>query len=263
MFASMIKRLALLLLLLLVLACGGNVKRVADVPLIAHAGGMVAGDIMTNSVEAIYAARDNGYKYIELDLSYTADSFIVAVHDWGSYNRAVGLGANSDAAPLLADFCFLGLPGGYTPLLSHKINDFFQEHDSLYLVTDKISDPDVLDGAFPGLRSRMVVEAFNYDHYVELKRRGYAYVTYSCLADDIVSATLKHIVFHWLFPGPKIDKLALHTSAFDYSYLKFLMAVADFEISLFTINRMEDIPEMAREGLRFIYTDSLRPSDLK
>ena len=180
---------------------------------------------MTNSLEALHAAHNNGYRYIELDLNFTSDSILVAVHDWAEYNESMGMEERGDSAPTLAFFMSNPLPSGHTPLSADGINQFF----------------------------------LNYDHYSALIDRGFEYVTYSCMAEDIPSATMKHIVFSWLFPGKKIERLALHTSAFDYLYVKFLLSISEFEISLFTVNNLEEIPEAASQGLKFIYTDSMLP----
>lgn len=254
------KGLSVIILLLLLLSCGsGNGNHCNDATLIAHGGGAIDGYLITNSLEALHSARDNGYRYIELDLCYTSDSAIVAVHDWLEYNRAMGLEAKGDSAPTLSFFMSQRLPSGHTPLSAEQINEFFLSHDSLHLVTDKISDPDILERFFPALKQRMVVEAFCYEDYCELIRRGFEYVSYSCLARDIPQATLKHILFAPFFDGERIERLALHTSAFGYVYMQLLLAVSDYEISLYTVNGYDEIPDDALEGLKFVYTDSLLP----
>ena len=253
------KYLSMIVVLLLLLSCTGGNYSSYSVTLIAHAGGAVGGETMTNSLEALHAAHNNGYRYIELDLNFTSDSILVAVHDWAEYNESMGMEERGDSAPTLAFFMSNPLPSGHTPLSADGINQFFLTYDNLHFVTDKISDPDVLERFFPDLKERMVVEAFNYDHYSALIDRGFEYVTYSCMAEDIPSATMKHIVFSWLFPGKKIERLALHTSAFDYLYMKFLLSISEFEISLFTVNNLYEIPEAASQGLKFIYTDSMLP----
>lgn len=255
-----------ILALLTLLSCSSgdrNIDNLSAVSLIAHAGGAVDGVSMTNSYEALCAARDNGYKYIELDLLLTSDSVLVAMHDWAGYNAAMGNSERGDMAPTFAELQSQGLPGDRTLLTHTDINDFFLANDSLFFVTDKISSPSLLDKYFPQLRSRMVVEAFSYNDYVALQERGYGYVSYSCMADDVATASLKHILFHFLFPGKRIDSLALHTSAFDYGYVKLLLALFDFEISLFTVNNVSEIPQKAFHGLKFMYTDSLLPGNIK
>ena len=247
------------LLLLLLIACG-RVENGPSAILIAHAGGAVDGVVMTNSREALVTARDNGFKFIEFDLIFTADSVLVATHSWEEYNAGNGHEKRGGTAPTLAEFLSQPLPGGHTPLTAKDINDFFVAHDSLFLVTDKVSDARVLGDYFPELKNRMMVEAFSYKDYCELLRQGYAYVTYSCLAEDVDVAPVKHLLFHWLFSGEKIECVALHTSAFEYGYLKILRALANFKIALYTVNNLSEIPENATDDIIYLYTDSLLPT---
>jgi hypothetical protein len=87
--------------------------------------------------------------------------------------------------PAYSDFVSRKICGRYTPLSAREINSFFEQNDSLYLVTDKVSDPEVLQGHFPSLKHRMVVEAFSFQHYCRLKSQGYYRVLYSCMARDL------------------------------------------------------------------------------
>lgn len=255
-----LKSFFLIVFALTFVACAED-DRCVDVNFIAHAGGVVDGVAMTNSREALFEARDKGFKFIELDLLFTSDSMLVACHSWEEYNIAVGKRERGGDAPTLEEFLSLQLPGGFTPLTAAGINEFFLSHDSLFFVTDKVSDVRILNKFFPLLKGRMVVEAFNYNDYAELLKQGYAYVSYSCMADDVNIAPVKHLIFHWLFPGAKIECVALHTSALDYCYLKILRALTDFKIALFTVNRLGEIPQEYIKDLSFLYTDSLLPKD--
>ena len=49
---------------------------------IAHAGGGINGKTYTNSYNALNINIDNGYKYFELDFSFTIDTKLVCLHDW-------------------------------------------------------------------------------------------------------------------------------------------------------------------------------------
>lgn len=246
------------LLFLLIVSC--NVKEnTKEIKLIAHAGGAVNGIAMTNSLEALHSAREKGFEYIELDLLFTSDSMLVAGHSWHEYNTAMGMPEKGDSAPTTEFFSSSSLPGGFTPLTAKEINDFFLSDEKLFFVTDKISDVDVLDRFFPLLKKRMLVEAFCYDDYVELCRKGYKLAMYSCMAEDINTAPIKHLLFHFFFPGPKIEYIALHTSAFDYLFMKFINFFSSFKIALFTVNDFEDIPKKYMNDIEFVYTDFISP----
>lgn len=252
------KRLCYLLFALFLAACGE--KEAASQPeLIAHAGGEIDGYIYTNSLEAIEKSIAEGYKYIEIDFSITADSVVVAAHDWAGYNKDTGFAHKGDTAPVLADFKARRLHGVYTPLTAAEVNEIFEKDTSLVLVTDKISSPEILARKFPALKERMVVEAFSYSDYVALLDAGYMRVLYSVLACDLSASIKKHLLFHIFNSGPKIEWLAVHTSAFDYPLFKFMLAVADFNMALFTINDMRDIPQKYADRVKMIYTENIKP----
>jgi hypothetical protein len=227
---------------------------------IAHAGGEVGGNHYTNSRESLDSALVRGYKFIEFDLSFTRDSVLVAAHSWQEFNEWTGHAHKGDEAPMLSDFKKRLIHGRYTPLTAAEINEFFMQHDSLYLVTDKVSDPAVLSSYFPELKERMVVEAFNYNHYTQLRRDGYHLVFYSCMASDLGSALVKNLLFDKLFKGERIEWMALHTSGLDHKMFRFLNRVRRFNVALFTIDSFDEIDEKFRDRAKMIYTNRLLPA---
>ena len=48
---------------------------------VAHAGGGIDGETYTNSYEALDRAVNDGFRYLELDLSFTSDDQLVCIHD--------------------------------------------------------------------------------------------------------------------------------------------------------------------------------------
>ena len=82
--------------------------------LIAHAGGKVKGERYLNTLEAITASAERGYKYIELDLLKTADDRIVAAHDWFRLAELAGASPNQGLSKLdLSSISSLYTGGGY------------------------------------------------------------------------------------------------------------------------------------------------------
>lgn len=257
----MIKRLLLLLALPLLLSCVTQ-ERVAKPELIAHAGGEIDGYVYTNSLEALCSAAEKGYRYIELDLIMTSDSVLVAAHSWADFNSMTGNAHFGDSAVSLDFFKAQRIHGRYTPLTAEMINEFFMENERLYLVTDKISSPAVLESYFPELKGRMVVEAFSYEHYRELLRKGYFRVLYSCMAEDMASAFMKNLLFDRIFPGERIEWVALHTSGFNHSIFKLLNSTRRFNVALFTVDNYNEILPEYRNRAKMIYTNTILPEQL-
>ena len=220
--------------------------------LIAHAGGAVDSCIYTNSREAMEQAFEKGYRFVEFDLLFTSDSVLVAAHSWSDFNAMTDSAHLGDTVPSFSDFASRRIYGRYTPLSAAEINTFFEQHDSLFLVTDKVSDPDVLQQYFPNIKERMVVEAFSFQHYCRLKTQGYHRVLYSCLADDLMPTLLSTSM-------DSIEWMALHTSAFDNYVFKLMNYIKEFNIALFTVNEIDSIPADYRGMVKMLYTDFLQP----
>ena len=141
------------------------------------------------------------------------------------------------------------------------ISKIFRDDTTLYLVTDKISSPEILGQNFPYLKKRMVVEAFSYDDYSALRSEGYFRVLYSRLAVDYYKSVKKHLLFHYLNSGYKIEWIATHAGAFNsgiYIY-RAIDLVADFNLAIYTINNLEEIPQEDYDRTRMIYTDRIKP----
>ena len=252
------KRLLPLLLLPLFLSCVTQ-ERVERATLIAHAGGVIDSCVYTNSREALELAAKNGYRFIEFDFQFTSDSVLVAAHSWSKFNAMTDSAHLGDTAPSFDDFSSRRIHGRYTPLSASDVNDFFESNDSLFLVTDKVSDPDIFKRYFPNLKERMVVEAFSYQHYIYLQNEGYHLVMYSCMASDVYTALLKNLLFNRLFRGKRIEWMAVHTSAFDIPFFKFMNKVRRFNIALFTVDDLDSIPAERSNRARMIYTNYMLP----
>lgn len=252
------RRLLVVIASLLLLGCGGK-PAVEPLVLIAHAGGEIEGYVYTNSREALEKSVSEGYRYIELDLQYTADSVLVAAHSWEDFNTMTGLSHKGDTAPTFADFVSRKIYGKFTPLTAADINAFFEKDTALLLVTDKISSPAVLASNFPNLKKRMVVEAFNYPEYVTLIEQGYNRVLYSCLATDIEEMLVKHLVLHRFFKGRKIEWITMYAGEFNNPLFRLIDHLSTFKMALFTINNLGEIPFEHRAKTRMIYTEKLKP----
>lgn len=252
------RKLYIIILLALFTSCVTQ-EKVSNAELIAHAGGAIEGNIYTNSLEALENAVARGYKYIEFDFIFTSDSVLVAAHSWSDFNKMTGLEERGDSAPSLSEFRMRRIHGRYTPMTAVDVYEYFCCNDNLFLVVDKLSSPETLGKYFPGLKERMVVEAFSYNDYCALVDEGYFRVLYSCVADDLSSTLLKNLLFDKLFAGRRIEWVALHTSGLENGFFEFLDKVRLFNIALFTVDDYSDIPAEYRYRAKMIYTNTLLP----
>ena len=138
---------------------------------IAHAGGSVYRYMYSNSLEAVRNTLAHGFDFMELDLSVTSDGELVAWHDWQF---------EWTEAPTHDEFMARKIYGLFTPIDFPRMDSILTANPQLTLVTDKISDPAVIDRWLGKYKDRMWVECFSDADYFALQEKGYL-VLASCV----------------------------------------------------------------------------------
>lgn len=145
---------------------------------IRHMGGVTAdGRTSTNSIEAAEDSYRNGYCWLEMDFSWTLDGALVCVHDWGNW-RKVQEGVALDEPLSLADFERVDAAStvfhSFTP---EKLGPWLKAHTGAMIVTDVKEDNLTtmrwLAEHYPDLRSRLVVQIYDFDEYEPIHALGY------------------------------------------------------------------------------------------
>lgn len=161
---------------------------------IAHAGGMIDGNIYTNTLEALELNYKRGFRLFELDIRKTSDEKYVAVHYWNQWASFTGFKGET---PVTHDeFIKHKILGSYTPLDMNRINAWFAEHKDAVLVTDKINEPIQFSQLFID-KSRLIMELFSWEAVLKGIETG----MYSAMPSEVV---LKNLV------GDKITILKEH-----------------------------------------------------
>ena len=131
---------------------------------IAHAGGSVYGYRYSNSLEVVRNSLEHGIGCIELDLSITSDGQLVAWHDWEFEWTEI---------PTHDQFMARKIYGLFTPIDFPRIDSIMTSNPRLRLITDKISDPLIIDRWLHKYKERVWVECFSDDDYFALQEMGY------------------------------------------------------------------------------------------
>lgn len=181
------------------------INRYPEQSYIAHGGGAIDGYLYTNSLEAIENAINKGFKYIELDLSLTADSFIVAAHDWDMFAQMTGYQSESGRPPTLREFEGCMIYDKYTPVTVEIIDSLFSANPELVLVTDKLDDSRILSAQLPSLSGRVLIECFSIERYQDALAYGWgmpmsSYVDLSPESINVVNVKGKRYTWAGIFP---------------------------------------------------------------
>ncbi|MBR1716670.1 MAG: sulfatase-like hydrolase/transferase [Paludibacteraceae bacterium] len=156
---------------------------------IAHAGGSVYRYMYSNSLEAVRNTLAHGFDFMELDLCVTSDGELVAWHDWNF---------EWTYAPSHDEFMARKIYGLFTPIDFPRMDSILTNNPQLTLVTDKISDPKIIDRWLGKYKDRVWVECFSDEDYWALLKKGY------------------HVMASRVPPVKADQPVAIRNYAFDY-----------------------------------------------
>ncbi|MDH5596640.1 MAG: sulfatase-like hydrolase/transferase [Candidatus Peregrinibacteria bacterium] len=106
--------------------------------LIAHAGGGIGEQTYTNSLEALNENYLKGFRYFEMDFSWTQDEKLVLIHDWEeTYRRLFG---RDDGKPYSPFFRNLEMNYGLTQMTLQDLAVWLDEHPDVRIITDVKED---------------------------------------------------------------------------------------------------------------------------
>lgn len=142
--------------------------------LVAHAGGAVYGFRLTNSLEALDNAYENGFRLIELDFERTSDGKYVLLHDWEPMaGRMLFEKRVFTLDEYLSADSFMGL----TLMDLDMLLSWLSEHKDAYIITDAkcgnrpfLADLRQMSGE---LFHRFIPQAYSYEEYSMAKELGY------------------------------------------------------------------------------------------
>lgn len=157
---------------------------------IAHGGG-IGTFVYCNSKEAVLDSLQRGFRYIELDLQFTTDGALVAVHDWHQLHRIVGSNTTSNTPMSKADIMTLQKSWQQTPLFAEDIRKLMREHPNMVLVTDKCQDFERLAKELP-YPERIIIEAAGCYNYLQALRHGFTNVALTAWSAGDLRLARKH-----------------------------------------------------------------------
>ncbi len=224
--------------------------------LIAHAGGAIYGYRLTNSLEALDAAWEAGFRFIELDFERTSDGEIVLIHDWESMAaRLLGSAGQRSlrlfhASPALAGLTLLDLNG---------LLDWMEAHPGCHIVTDIKSEDNLpmleeLRARAGDLAERFIPQAYDFGQAAALAEAGW----------ERVILTLYRIAVTPEELGDFLAETPLWAVTMSESRISedFAAAVTETGTALYchSVNTLDFVDEWQSRGLTGIYTDYFEPN---
>lgn len=141
---------------------------------IIHAGGEIDGVLGSNSLEALEATYEKGYRVIEMDLVLSSDGQPVCLHDWSGYYSY-----QLTNTPITeAEFDKVILFGKYTSMTLDRLAKWMELRGDVYIVTDikenNVEALRIIAKRHPEIVSRIIPQIYQYEEYVLVRSMGYS-----------------------------------------------------------------------------------------
>ena len=156
-------------------ADGGDTR--FQVHRIAHAGGGLGRTTYTNSYQALTANMEKGFRYFEIDFTFTSDDRLVCLHDWGdNFKRTFDF--ETDQRLSLEDFERLSKENKkFTNCTLHGLAEWMRQNPTAYIVTD-VKDDNLkalkrIHEVLPDADSRVIPQIYEPSNFNTARSMGF------------------------------------------------------------------------------------------
>jgi glycerophosphoryl diester phosphodiesterase len=222
---------------------------------IAHAGGQIGATTYTNSIEALDANYEKGFRAFEIDFSWTSDHQLVCMHDWEqSFERSFGL---PPTAPIsLSDFEELVRDrSAYKKCSLTSFMQWFADHPQALLVTDvKERNLDALEhigSNYPQFLARIIPQIYQPSEYPIVRELGFEKIIWTLYKFSGGPLAVLNAI-----QDMELYAIAMNTARAEQNLGQELDALG-ISSYVHTINDYADSLFFRSLGIDEIYTDSL------
>jgi len=253
------KLISVLITLLLVTACDSG-----DKPFIAHrvahAGGGINGETYTNSYDALDSNVKKGFKYFEIDFSFTSDGKLVCIHDWeASFKRSFGFDAKE--RPSQETFMVLVSKNAkFKKCTLDGLAAWMKNNPGTVLITDVKEDNlralGIIIRKIPDAERRVIPQIYQPENYDSVRNMGFESIIWTLYryrgrSNDVLAWVDK-------FQGAFAITIPVK---FSTTQLPAQLARKNIQTYAHTINNRQKMMRLInRYGVTEVYTDFLPPT---
>ncbi len=233
-----------------------NAKTAITEPLmIAHAGGGYADQNYTNSIQALQHNYDLGFRFFEMDFSWTADGQLVCLHDWKKTFKKIF--KKKIKAPITAaEFEHLAhTHPEYTACTLDTLAAWVLKHPDAKIITD-IKDNN-LEGIkliltkYPQLQLQLIPQFYQPEEYPVLKSMGFKHLIWILYQ---YQGSKKSILQH----SQEMELMAVSMRVRQAQSATLQQLLQWHRIFVYTVNQEKTKNKLVnRYGVSGIYTDFL------
>lgn len=232
-----------------------------DTKMIAHAGGGINNTTYTNSYEALDLNHKKGFRYFEIDFSFTKDKKLVCLHDWQK-DFSLAFGKNTPRPVDLQKFTELNKTYVYTKCTLDGLSKWLEKNPNSYIITDVKNNNTkalkIIKEKMQNKLNRFIPQIYDPDSFEEIKELGFKNIIwtlykYSGSKEDVLDEVEN-------FYGS--IALTIPTYKLDKELIKELKK-QNINTYTHTINDLELFNKLKTEyEIDNIYTDFLTPKSI-
>ncbi len=149
----------------------------AEPLMIAHAGGGYDGLTYTNSIDALNGSYQSGFKFMEMDFSWTSDGELVCLHDWGkTFRNIFGLKVKNPI-PLAQFKQLVEDHPNYRPCTLDSLAVWLADKPKVRIITDikhhNLKGIELIIKKYPEFKNQFIPQFYQPEEYAVLKGWGF------------------------------------------------------------------------------------------
>jgi len=226
---------------------------------VAHAGGGIKKQTYTNSLEALNDNIQKGFRYFEIDLSFTRDGRLVCLHDWDeSFTRSFGF--KVEKHPTLDEFeQIVKKSSSFENCTLDSLANWLEENPSAFIITDikehNLEGLKMISKKIPEFRKKIIPQIYDPKNFDRVKALGYKRIIWTLYRYQ----GTQQDVLAWVdrFDGPFAVTMPAYEAGGE---LQHRLKKKNIPTYVHTINTVEEKETYCNEyGVSEIYTDFLIP----
>ena len=222
---------------------------------IAHAGGAVEGHDYTNALEALEVWYGRGCRWFEIDLDWTSDGRLAAIHDWNA--AAERLFGRGFSGCWMSREAFLEQPrlDGLTSMDDQGLGRWLSDHRDAVVVTDcKWANVDalaLLSVVIPEALPQLVPQIYGFEEYDAVRALGFERLILTLYQMDVEDQLVVDFA--------KDRELLAVTLSENRALGTLPKRLAEIGVPTFahTVNDVNHFRRLRARGVHGIYTDAL------
>lgn len=231
-------------------------KNLTNTKLVAHACGKYNGMAYTNSLNALDASYENGFRLFEVDFHFTSDHHIVLIHDWNGTEKKL-LGTTKKVysynkfknAKVIHKLVLMDID---------TLVSWLKIHNDAFIVTDCKDNNLVMlkdiSTEYPNMTQRFLPQMGLFSEYQKLKQIGYKNIILALyktnyVDDDIIKFVKTHNLIAVSMPEKRAE-----------TNLPLKLKKLNVEVFAHTVNSLSQYRRLLNNGVYGIYTDSIVPN---